>query len=739
MAGLDGGEMGGMPQAPEKKTIFQHGLDFLTGKKDDHTGGSLVAQQLRELQEINADGDQEIDYLKAIDVHLNGTFMGKLIGGLVKLVLLPVTLPLAIGKSISKSRKNKREANAKHRMLSDIHGIWGFTKQMRIDLIAIRKKLKGDSEMADTSDSSGGSFFGGLVAGMAPMVMAALAGIATAIVSALVALFTIVLPAIGTAILPALGAVLGVVFSPIGLAIAAAAALAWGLFTEGGRAFFASVGQSVLDGFSSAMALFTETFPETSQAIEEAWNGVAALFAEVANTAQAFWDDLKAKFDPVIKAAVTLFAWLKDKWGVLTGSIGEIFDGFASFLKDKFGIDIKAIAKTAAAKASQAWEAAKETGGEALASVEGEASHAKGFVLDAADSLGDYAGKTYRQMRFDEVGAALNFKGGGQVSGLNDIQTRALAANTAKTESGGKVDADNRQGYFGQYQFGAEALAESGLVKQDTLAAAKQASGGNWYKKRTSDGGMGGHEAFLRNPENWNNPGGLNQFLGDKALQDKAFITYTNKNLAGGKRSGALAGNEPAQRIAAYAKAAHLKGVGGANRLFKNGVSSTDGNGTETRDYANQAAKAMTGTVAAIEARLGKDAQPPAGPATAKPKEPPQSELGKPVLGTPPTRLVAEANLNPALRPTELPDSLMGFSLPKTELITAQAAASLMPAPLPAIKPPKIADAPEVRETLASNTVRQPPLTVNLPTPLVGQDVSSRSIAHIVTGGISRL
>jgi hypothetical protein len=231
-------------------------------------------------------------------------------------------------------------------------------------------------------------------------------------------------------------------------------------------------------------------------------------------------------------------------------------------------------------------------------------------IKDTTSSVGDYATKKYNQFKFNEVDAALAFQGGASIKGLSDVQTRALAANTAKTESGGRIDADNNQGYFGQYQFGAEALAESGLVDKEKLAAAKKASKGGWYKKRSSDGSMGGHEAFLRDKSNWKIQGGLDEFLKNKELQDKSFITYTNKNVAGGFRSGALSENDDAGKIAGYSKAAHLKGVGGANKLFKQGVASYDGNGKSTVTYAKQATDAMDSTVHAINERIGKGGKP---------------------------------------------------------------------------------------------------------------------------------
>jgi hypothetical protein len=474
---------------------------------------------------------------------------------------------------------------------------------------------------------SGGGFFAGLLGGLIPTVVAGLG----ALVAGVVAVFT----GIGGMLLAGVTGVLGVIFSPIGLAIAAAGALAWGLFTEDGQKFFASIGEYISKGWDASVGFITENF------------------SGVVDTANAFWNWLTEEFSPITKVAGDLFDGLTKTWKGITDTISGIFDSFSTFLKDKFGIDIPAIVQTvvqpvadaanaavdsvketannvadsAKNAATNLWEGAKKVAGEAVEATkdvvnpayEGVKKSVKdGAVLkdtatgvkDVAGGIGDFVTKKYNQAKFNEVDAALAFQGGGNITGLSDIQTRALAANTAKTESGGKVNADNKQGYFGQYQFGAEALVESGLVNQDKLAAAKKASGKNWYKKRSSDGTMGGHEAFLRDKSNWKTEGGLDEFLQNKELQDKAFVAYTNKNVAGGLRSGAISKNDDAGKIAGYSKAAHLKGVGGANKLFKSGIASTDGNGTSTATYAKQASNAMNETVAAINAKVAKGEKP---------------------------------------------------------------------------------------------------------------------------------
>ena len=53
--------------------------------------------------------------------------------------------------------------------------------------------------------------------------------------------------------------------------------------------------------------------------------------------------------------------------------------------------------------------------------------------------------------------------------------------------------------------------------------------------------------------------------------------------------------------VGAYAKASHLKGNKGANKLFRTGKSSVDAYGTSTKKYANDATKAILELAPLIE------------------------------------------------------------------------------------------------------------------------------------------
>ncbi len=203
----------------------------------------------------------------------------------------------------------------------------------------------------------------------------------------------------------------------------------------------------------------------------------------------------------------------------------------------------------------------------------------------------------------NELDLARGFQGKGTVKGLSENQTRALAGNTMATESGGVLGITNKYGYAGQYQMGADALSDNGMMDRSKLDAAKKASkaaGRDWYKD-------GDHKAFMEDNTNWTNKGGRDSFLKDKGMQDDLFTKYTNNNVSQGMKSGALTGTSTPEQIAAYAKAAHLKGAGGANDLMLRGKDSVDANGTSASKYAQQAAAAMSSTAAKLDAEQKAD------------------------------------------------------------------------------------------------------------------------------------
>ena len=109
------------------------------------------------------------------------------------------------------------------------------------------------------------------------------------------------LATVGTALLAGIGTVLGIIFSPIGLAIGAAAALAWGLFTEDGRKFFSTIGTRIAAGWDIAVQEFSKIWKPISDFLKDKFGIVVDAAAKVVAPVV---DAVKEKVAPVV-AAIT--------------------------------------------------------------------------------------------------------------------------------------------------------------------------------------------------------------------------------------------------------------------------------------------------------------------------------------------------------------------------------------------------------------------------------------------------
>lgn len=311
------------------------------------------------------------------------------------------------------------------------------------------------------------------------------------------------------------------------------------------------------------------------------------------------------------------------------------------------------------------------------------------------------------QLNFDYVDNAMAFEGQKNITGLTEAQTRAYAADVAKTESGGVVNKRNSYGFLGQYQFGADALADEGVINKQRLTAAKKMAGKDWYKK-------GLHKAFLEDSSNWNLEGGQEAFLKNKALQDRVFVSYTNKNIKQGMASKAIAKDATAPQIAGYAKAAHLVGSGAANDLFISGVNKRDAYGTDARKYAQQGMAAITNIAPKVEQKMS-------------------ITPTKPSKAIAPVQAPLKANIG---TPTQ------SMLIPKMPTVSKSALPSVTPmiyrdmaAPKPVV--PKASPLPVVDDKLPINTQQPIQVIAKVDKGQVGQDLENRSLAHIVTGGMS--
>lgn len=143
---------------------------------------------------------------------------------------------------------------------------------------------------------------------------------------------------------------------------------------------------------------------------------------------------------------------------------------------------------------------------------------------------------------------------GPSVNGLTMEQTTAYAKVMASSESTFNVSAENSDGFIGEFQMGAAALIEAGLVKAGT------------------------NNRGLDNPANWKNGLSKSKFLNDRQLQHNAFAAYTNKQIQylGSRFTGSKSSCDKVGVIAA----AHLLGPNGSKNL-----KAVDGNGTSGNSY----------------------------------------------------------------------------------------------------------------------------------------------------------
>jgi len=702
-------------QKPENQTVFE--------------------KQLATLREIDIDNDKEINHLKAIDVAMNGTLWIQLAGFLFKMALLPITLPFNIAKSIIKSRKDRREENAVNRMRKDIHEIWAHTKQMRLDLIAIRKKLKGDSELADTSDDASGGGILNLLMWLAPVVFAALASVGMAIVSGIVGLITIALPLIGSALavigpmlMSGIGAVLAALFSPIGIAIVAAT-LAWGLFTEEGREFFGRIGEFIISGLNSAIDLFSQTFPETTQAINDAWVAVAKL-------AQSVWVWLKEGFEPIIKAASGLFGWLKERWDGIIQSIGAVFDGFASFLKDKFGIDIKLIVDKVATSAGKALADTKDAVGQALEKAKiiggqvfegGKNAYSKTLDWTSRNIIEPVSGSLSSIIKGGESGKegydAYNRGTGLGSTGHRDISKMTIGE--IKSYQALPKSDKNRLMAVGKYQMIPATLQEGvtalGIGDNEKFTPELQEK---LFSKYLLDKKRPKISAYIKGKSDDAVGAGIAAAAEWRSIADpRTGKTYADKGAVGNKASISSATFKAAMDASREKyKELIVQGMD-EDIAYQKAISSST-------IMANAAMKSGISKPDSSKSGIGKPATSVTDSAPTKASESAVALVhSKPVTSSLSPTVSNAAKQDGFLKNYGIPTSpSLNFSLPMPKLT--------MPT-MPSM--PKLEKAPDINFPIASNVSDRQIKTTNIPIGDVGQDVPDRYIAHIVNGGIGGL
>jgi hypothetical protein len=124
-------------------------------------------------------------------------------------------------------------------------------------------------------------------------------------------------------------------------------------------------------------------------------------------------------------------------------------------------------------------------------------------------------------------------------------------------EGGGKYDADNKVGFIGKYQFGAQALETFKYLKPGTSA----------------------DRNAVYSPSNWTGKNGISSaddFKKASDIQENLMNAYTDMNLKGLQKSGVLTGEDSGSAVAAKLYAAHHGGVGGASKFFKENKDTAD-------------------------------------------------------------------------------------------------------------------------------------------------------------------
>lgn len=173
----------------------------------------------------------------------------------------------------------------------------------------------------------------------------------------------------------------------------------------------------------------------------------------------------------------------------------------------------------------------------------------------------------------------------GVIRGLDDAMTKRLVASTVMTESaGGNLAVTNRQGYVGRYQAGAGWLADAGFVSGQKLHEQMKRDGFTSEWKWSQSGGM---TRFLEDSTNWTSGLSLSQYKASAGLQDRAFKANCDAAVQSEIKRGGLTTDSEPRLVAAFLKARHISGLGGAEMALQGRQGPADINGTSNLTYFN--------------------------------------------------------------------------------------------------------------------------------------------------------
>lgn len=355
------------------------------------------------------------------------------------------------------------------------------------------------------------------------------------------------------------------------------------------------------------------------------------------------------------------------------------------------------------------------------------------FVTGGSDSVWTGETANLSGVSAKAVHTASQYKAG-NIGGLDDAMTRRLVASTVQTESaGGNPSVVNSGGYLGRYQAGAAWLADAGMIKggAENVKRAKKQDGyaGKSDWAWASSGGM---TKFLKDSRNWTEGMSREKYLSSPEIQDKAFQKATSKSYDQLKRMGAITSNTPQTQVAGLLKAAHLGGVGNANKVANGAIGATDSNGTSTRKYYNDIVQNNDGLNDAIRDKTVVDnvkealVVEPSNKNGDKIAKIPQAKSGSGILG------VSVNDINKSVAPST--PNITSTSSSGTPL---KSNLGYEPANLPASPVLKIPAAPKIKERLDSGSSNKP-IMLQSSNDTINQNLSDRGLAHAVTGGFGQ-
>lgn len=160
--------------------------------------------------------------------------------------------------------------------------------------------------------------------------------------------------------------------------------------------------------------------------------------------------------------------------------------------------------------------------------------------------------------------------------GMSNDTYQNLKNIIAYRESGGNQFSVNSLGFMGKYQFGAEALADTGFIDKSKLPKKGQRYSG-WQND------------FLADDSNWTIKGGKQAFLNNIDYQEQAMDKLLKSNY---NQISKGIGYTDEKDLSGKLMASHLGGFGNTKKLFLEGKGFKDAYGTDIMQYYKLGSKA---------------------------------------------------------------------------------------------------------------------------------------------------